>query len=153
MKEESYKRLIEQIKCLIEGETDETAVLANVAAAMASAFPNWLWTGFYLVRNGELIVGPFQGPVACFRIQKGKGVCGTAWEKNVTIVVEDVDKYPGHIACSALSRSEIVVPICSKDGVVKGVLDVDSPQLSTFDAVDKDFMEQIVSFISSQLYK
>lgn len=153
MKEESYKRLIEQIKCLIEGETDETAVLANVAAAMASAFPNWLWTGFYLVRNGELIVGPFQGPVACFRIQKGKGVCGTAWEKNVTIVVEDVDKYPGHIACSALSRSEIVVPICSKDGVVKGVLDVDSPQLSTFDAVDKDFMEQIVSVISSQLYK
>lgn len=153
MKEESYKRLIEQIKCLIEGETDETAVLANVAAAMASAFPNWLWTGFYLVRNGELIVGPFQGPVACFRIQKGKGVCGTAWEKNATIVVEDVDKYPGHIACSALSRSEIVVPICSKDGVVKGVLDVDSPQLSTFDAVDKDFMEQIVSFISSQLYK
>lgn len=153
MKEESYKRLIEQIKCLIEGETDETAVLANAAAAMASAFPNWLWTGFYLVRNGELIVGPFQGPVACFRIQKGKGVCGTAWEKNVTIVVEDVDKYPGHIACSALSRSEIVVPICSKDGVVKGVLDVDSPQLSTFDAVDKDFMEQIVSVISSQLYK
>lgn len=153
MKEETYKRLIEQIKCLIEGETDETAVLANVAAAMASAFPNWLWTGFYLVRNGELIVGPFQGPVACFRIQKGKGVCGTAWEKNVTIVVEDVDKYPGHIACSALSRSEIVVPICGNDGVVKGVLDVDSPQLSTFDAVDKDFMEQIVSVISNQLYK
>lgn len=153
MKEETYKRIIEQIKCLIEGETDETAVLANVASAMASAFPDWLWTGFYLVRDGDLIVGPFQGPVACFRIQKGKGVCGTAWEKNATIVVEDVDKFPGHIACSTLSRSEIVVPICSKDGVVKGVLDVDSPQFSTFDAVDKDFMEQIVSVISSQLYK
>jgi L-methionine (R)-S-oxide reductase len=153
MKEETYKRLIEQIKCLIEGETDETAVLANAAAAMASAFPDWLWTGFYLVRNDELVVGPFQGPVACFRIRKGKGVCGTAWERNDTIVVEDVDKFPGHIACSSLSRSEIVVPICGNDGFVRGVLDVDSPELATFDSVDKGYMEQIVAIISEQIYK
>lgn len=153
MKNETYTLLVEQIKSLIAGETDETAVLANVTSAMATAFPNWLWTGFYLVRNGELLVGPFQGPVACYRIKKGRGVCGTAWEKNETLVVPDVDEFPGHIACSSLSRSEIVVPIHDKSGKVVGVLDVDSPELSTFDDTDKSFMEQIVFLISSQIYK
>lgn len=153
MKNETYTLLVEQIKSLIAGETDETAVLANVTSAMATAFPNWLWTGFYLVRNGELLVGPFQGPVACYRIKKGRGVCGTAWEKNETLVVPDVDEFPGHIACSSLSRSEIVVPIHDKSGNVVGVLDVDSPELSTFDDIDKSFMEQIVFLISSQIYK
>lgn len=153
MKNETYTLLVEQIKSLIAGETDETAVLANVTSAMATAFPNWLWTGFYLVRNGELLVGPFQGPVACYRIKKGRGVCGTAWEKNETLVVPDVDEFPGHIACSSLSRSEIVVPIHDKSGKVVGVLDVDSPELSTFDDIDKSFMEQIVFLISSQIYK
>ena len=153
MKNETYTLLVEQIKSLIAGETDETAVLANVTSAMATAFPNWLWTGFYLVRNGELLVGPFQGPVACYRIKKGRGVCGTAWEKNETLVVPDVDEFPGHIACSSLSRSEIVVPIHDKSGNVVGVLDVDSPELSTFDDTDKSFMEQIVFLISSQIYK
>lgn len=153
MKNETYTLLVEQIKSLIAGETDETAVLANVTSAMATAFPNWLWTGFYLVRNGELLVGPFQGPVACYHIKKGRGVCGTAWEKNETLVVPDVDEFPGHIACSSLSRSEIVVPIHDKSGKVVGVLDVDSPELSTFDDIDKSFMEQIVFLISSQIYK
>lgn len=153
MKNETYTLLVEQIKSLIAGETDETAVLANVTSAMATAFPNWLWTGFYLVRNGELLVGPFQGPVACYRIKKGRGVCGTAWEKNETLVVPDVEEFPGHIACSSLSRSEIVVPIHDKSGKVVGVLDVDSPELSTFDDIDKSFMEQIVFLISSQIYK
>lgn len=153
MKNETYTLLVEQIKSLIAGETDETAVLANVTSAMATAFPDWLWTGFYLVRNGELLVGPFQGPVACYRIKKGRGVCGTAWEKNETLVVPDVDEFPGHIACSSLSRSEIVVPIHDKSGKVVGVLDVDSPELSTFDDIDKSFMEQIVFLISSQIYK
>lgn len=153
MKNETYTLLVEQIKSLIAGETDETAVLANVTSAMATAFPNWLWTGFYLVRNGELLVGPFQGPVACYHIKKGRGVCGTAWEKNETLVVPDVDEFPGHIACSSLSRSEIVVPIHDKSGNVVGVLDVDSPELSTFDDTDKSFMEQIVFLISSQIYK
>ncbi len=148
-----YERLIKQIESLIEGETDETAVLANVSSAMATAFPNWLWTGFYLVRHGELLVGPFQGPVACFHIKKGRGVCGTAWERNETVVVPDVEAFPGHIACSSLSRSEIVVPMHDGEGNVVGVLDVDSPELSTFDQVDKAYMERIMFIISLQLYE
>ncbi len=148
-----YERLIKQIESLIEGETDETAVLANVSSAMAAAFPNWLWTGFYLVRHGELLVGPFQGPVACFHIKKGRGVCGTAWERNETVVVPDVETFPGHIACSSLSRSEIVVPMHDGEGNVVGVLDVDSPELSTFDQVDKAYMERIMFIISLQLYE
>ncbi len=148
-----YERLIKQIESLIEGETDETAVLANVSSAMATAFPNWLWTGFYLVRHGELLVGPFQGPVACFHIKKGRGVCGTAWERNETVVVPDVETFPGHIACSSLSRSEIVVPMHDGEGNVVGVLDVDSPELSTFDQVDKAYMERIMFIISLQLYE
>ena len=152
-KSKVYDELVWQIASLIAGETDETAVLANVTAVMASAFPNWLWTGFYLVRNGQLTVGPFQGPVACFHIKKGKGVCGTAWERNATVVVDDVEQFPGHIACSSLSRSEIVVPMHDAKGNVVGVLDVDSPELCTFDHTDKVYMERIVLLISEELYK
>ncbi len=152
-KQDIYEGLLRQIRSLISGETDETAVLANVTAAMASAFPHWLWTGFYLVRDGVLTVGPFQGPVACFHISKGRGVCGTAWERDETVIVPDVEKFPGHIACSSLSRSEIVVPVPGADGSVVGVLDVDSPELGTFDHVDGRYMEQIVLLISAQLYK
>lgn len=152
MKESTYKTLVAQIGSLIEGEKNETAVLANVSAAMASAFPNWLWTGFYLVRDGELLVGPFQGPVACYHIKKGRGVCGSSWERAETIVVPDVEEFPGHIACSSLSRSEIVVPILNKNREVMGVLDVDSPELNTFDDVDKVYMEQIVAKIADILY-
>ena len=151
MKQERYEQLIEQIKHLVVGISDSTAVLANVSAAMAETFPEWLWTGFYLVKNGELMVGPFQGPVACFRIKKGKGVCGTSWEKNQTIVVENVDEFPGHIACSSLSKSEIVVPMHDNEGNVVGVLDVDSPELSTFDSIDKKYMEIIVEIISKEV--
>jgi L-methionine (R)-S-oxide reductase len=152
-KAKTYTDLMKQVESLIAGETDETAVLANVTAAMASAFPHWLWTGFYLVRDGVLTVGPFQGPVACFRIKKGRGVCGTAWERDETIVVPDVAKFPGHIACSSLSRSEIVVPMHDTDGNVVGVLDVDSPELCTFDHEDSRYMEQIVLLLSANLYK
>ena len=152
-KQDIYERLLKQIESLVAGETDETAVLANVTAAMAEAFPHWLWTGFYLVRDGVLTVGPFQGPVACFHINKGRGVCGTAWERDETVVVHDVEKFPGHIACSSLSRSEIVVPMHGADGGVVGVLDVDSPELGTFDHVDRRYMEQIVLLISARLYK
>lgn len=152
-KSKVYDELVGQIASLIAGETDETAVLANVTAVMASAFPNWLWTGFYLVRNGQLTVGPFQGPVACFHIKKGKGVCGTAWERNATVVVDDVEQFPDHIACSSLSRSEIVVPMHDAKGNVVGVLDVDSPELCTFDHTDKVYMERIVLLISEELYK
>jgi L-methionine (R)-S-oxide reductase len=152
-KAKTYTDLMKQVESLIAGETDETAVLANVTAAMASAFPHWLWTGFYLVRDGVLTVGPFQGPVACFRIKKGRGVCGTAWERDETIVVPDVEKFPGHIACSSLSRSEIVVPMHDTDGNVVGVLDVDSPELGTFDHEDSRYMEQIVLLLSANLYK
>lgn len=152
MKESTYKTLVAQIGSLIEGEKNETAVLANVSAAMASSFPNWLWTGFYLVRDGELLVGPFQGPVACYHIKKGRGVCGSSWEREETIVVPDVEEFPGHIACSSLSRSEIVVPIFNKNREVMGVLDVDSPELNTFDELDKFYMEQIVAKIADILY-
>lgn len=152
-KSKVYDELVGQIASLIAGETDETAVLANVTAVMASAFPNWLWTGFYLVRNDHLTVGPFQGPVACFHIKKGKGVCGTAWERNATVIVDDVEQFPGHIACSSLSRSEIVVPMHDAKGNVVGVLDVDSPELCTFDHTDKVYMERIVLLISEELYK
>lgn len=151
-KNERYELLLRQIDSLISGETNETAVLANVSAAMATAFPNWLWTGFYLVRDGELLVGPFQGPVACYHIKKGRGVCGSSWERRETIVVPDVEEFPGHIACSSLSRSEIVVPIFNRNNEVVGVLDVDSPELNTFDEVDKGYMEQIVAKIADILY-
>ena len=144
-KEEKYKSVIPQIKALIEGEPDLVANLANIVAALMEQF-GWLWIGFYLVKENQLVLAPFQGPVACTRIKKGRGVCGTSWEKAQTIVVPDVEKFPGHIACSSKSRSEIVVPIIH-DNRVMGVLDVDSDQLAAFDELDKQFLEEIVSLI------
>ena len=141
-KTEQYQSLVPQIKALIEGEPDLVANLANIAGALKEQF-NWFWVGFYLVKGEQLVLGPFQGPVACTRINKGRGVCGTSWAKAATLIVPDVEKFPGHIACSSLSRSEIVVPMI-KDGVVWGVLDVDSERLDQFDETDKEFLEQIV---------
>lgn len=145
-KEEQYQSLIPQIKGLLEGETDQVANLANVAAALKEQF-GWLWVGFYIVKNNELVLGPFQGPVACTRIRKGRGVCGTSWAEKRTLIVPDVEKFPGHIACSSLSRSEIVVPLFAGDEVV-GVLDVDSTSLSTFDETDQQYLEEIVQLLT-----
>jgi len=145
-KKERYNSLLPQIRALVEGETDLVANLANVAAALKEQF-GWLWVGFYLVRDGELVVGPFQGPVACTRIRKGKGVCGTSWAEARTLIVADVEAFPGHIACSSLSRSEVVVPII-RDGEVLGVLDVDSVELGAFDGEDQRWLEEVVGSIS-----
>lgn len=144
-KEEQYLSLIPQIQGLLEGETDLVANLANVAAALKEQF-RWFWVGFYLVKNNELVLAPFQGPVACTRIKKGRGVCGASWEQEKTLIVPDVEKFPGHIACSSLSRSEIVVPLYSNNEIV-GVLDVDSEHLDQFDFVDQQYLEKIVAFI------
>ncbi|RPD42002.1 GAF domain-containing protein [Chitinophaga barathri] len=144
-KEEQYASLLPQIKALITGEPDQVANLANIAAALKEQF-GWLWTGFYLVKENELVLGPFQGPVACTRIRKGRGVCGASWEQAATLIVPDVEKFPGHIACSSLSRSEIVIPLI-RNGEVFGVLDVDSVELNGFDETDKKFLEEIVSWI------
>ncbi|HXB05522.1 MAG TPA: GAF domain-containing protein [Puia sp.] len=141
-KAEQYASLLPQITALMAGESDGVANLANVAAALKEQF-GWLWVGFYLVRNGELVVGPFQGPVACTRIRKGRGVCGTAWAEARTLIVADVEAFPGHIACSSLSRSEIVVPIFSGSEVV-GVLDADSGELAAFDEEDQRWLEEVV---------
>ena len=137
---EKYKLLTEQIRALIEGETDSVAVMANVCAAIHETMGFW-WTGFYRVKDGQMVLGPFQGPVACMHIGYGKGVCGTAWKEQRTIVVPDVELFPGHIACSSLSRSEIVVPIFSKSGQVAAVLDIDSKELSNFDDTDQQCLE------------
>ena len=137
-----YELLTEQIRALIAGETDLVAVMANVSAAIHETMGFW-WTGFYRVMNGELVLGPFQGPVACMHIGYGKGVCGTAWKDRRTIIVPDVEQFPGHIACSSLSRSEIVVPVLSADGEVKAVLDIDSKDLNTFDDTDRRYLEAI----------
>lgn len=144
-KEEQYEALLPQIKALLDGEPDLVANLANVAAALKEQF-NWLWVGFYLVKKDELVLGPFQGPVACTRIKKGKGVCGTSWAKAETLIVPDVEKFPGHIACSSLSKSEIVVPLFKNNEVV-AVLDVDSTDLNHFDETDKKFLEDITKII------
>jgi L-methionine (R)-S-oxide reductase len=151
-KTEQYESLIPQIKGLLEGEPDLIANLANTVGALKEQF-NWLWVGFYLVKasnkaskDTELVLGPFQGPVACTRIKKGKGVCGASWEKAQTIIVPDVEKFPGHIACSSLSRSEIVVPVVRNNEVV-GVLDIDSEQLNQFDETDKLNLEKIAELI------
>jgi len=146
-KQEQYLSLISQIKALLEGEPDLVANLANIAGALKEQF-NWFWVGFYLVKGEQLVLGPFQGPVACTRINKGRGVCGTSWTKAETLIVPDVEKFPGHIACSSLSKSEIVVPLI-KNGIVWGVLDVDSEILNHFDETDKIFLEQIVAGIKS----
>jgi GAF domain-containing protein len=143
-KTEQYEALLPQILAIVEGEPNLTANLANVAAALKEQF-GWLWVGFYLVdKEDELVLGPFQGPVACTRIRRGKGVCGTAWQREETIIVPDVEKFPGHIACSSASKSEIVVPIIKKDTVV-GVLDVDSAELNSFDETDKIFLENLIA--------
>ena len=144
-KAEQYRSLIPQITGLLEGETDIIANLATMAAALKEQF-GWLWVGFYLVKQNELVVGPFQGPVACTRIKKGKGVCGTSWAEAKTIIVPDVEKFPGHIACSSLSKSEIVVPIIRKNEVI-AVLDVDSDELDQFDLADQQYLEEIVNLI------
>lgn len=141
-KAEQYKSLLPQIAGLTAGETDLIANLANITAALKTQF-NWLWIGFYLVKKEELVLGPFQGPIACTRIKKGRGVCGTAWAKMETLIVDDVEKFSGHIACSSLSRSEIVVPII-RDNEVVAVLDVDSDALAAFDDTDKFYLEEIV---------
>ena len=144
-KQEQYRSLIPQIEALLSGETDLVANLANVCAALKEQF-KWFWVGFYLVKNNELVLGPFQGPVACARIAKGKGVCGTAWEEGNVLIVPDVDAFPGHIACSSLSRSEIVIPVFHNNEVV-GVLDVDSEHLDQFDQTDAQYLEQIIKLI------
>jgi len=144
-KEEQYQWLIPQIKALIEGETNLVANLANIAAVLKMQF-NWWWVGFYWIHQNELVLGPFQGPIACTRIQKGKGVCGAAWNEAKTIIVPDVNKFPGHIACSSFSKSEIVVPVFYNKQVV-GVLDVDSEHLDFFDAIDQKYLEEIVALI------
>ena len=141
-KRELYENLLPQIKSLVEGETDVIANMANISACLKDTFNFW-WVGFYRVVGDELVLGPFQGPLACTRIRKGKGVCGTAWQEAKTIIVPDVDAFPGHIACSSLSRSEIVVPVI-KNGSVVAVLDVDSEKLATFDETDKFYLEKLV---------
>ena len=147
MKEEQYKLLVSQIASLIEGEKDLIAVMSNVAAAIHQTMGFW-WTGFYRVKDGELVLGPYQGPVACMHIGFGKGVCGTAWKEQRTIIVPDVEQFPGHIACSSLSRSEIVVPVFSKDGEVVAVLDIDSKELATFDYIDQQYLEEICKMLT-----
>lgn len=142
-KQERYATLLKQVVALGEDERDEVAVMANVAALIHRTFGFW-WTGFYRVVGDELVLGPFQGPVACTRIGYGRGVCGTAWRERVTQVVADVDSFPGHIACSSASRSEIVVPVW-RGGDVVAVLDIDSEQLATFDEVDREWLERIVA--------
>jgi L-methionine (R)-S-oxide reductase len=146
-KEGTYTSLLPQIHALCDGEINLTANLANISAALKQAF-NWWWVGFYLVSEGELIVGPFQGTVACTRIALGKGVCGTSWQRKETITVDDVEQFPGHIACSSLSRSEIVVPIIKNNEVV-AVLDADSEHLAHFNQTDKVYLEQLAQFIAT----
>lgn len=146
-KEEKYRALLPQLKSLIEGENDLIANLANMSAALKETF-HFFWVGFYRVQGEELVLGPFQGSIACTRIKKGRGVCGTAWEKAETLIVADVDAFPGHIACSSLSRSEIVVPLLRKeDGEVWGVLDIDSETLDSFDETDARFLEEVCSWL------
>ena len=145
-KAEQYQSLIPQIEALVAGEPDLVANLANICAALKEQF-NWFWVGFYIVKDNELVLGPFQGPVACTRIGLGKGVCGAAWEQEQTLIVPDVDAFPGHIACSSLSRSEIVVP-AFRNGKVAAVLDVDSELLNQFDETDAQFLEQVVKLVN-----
>lgn len=145
-KEDKYRSLLPQVKALCEGEDDMIAKMGNVAALLHTEFGFW-WTGFYRVVNNELLLGPFQGPLACVHIGYGKGVCGTAWKERRAVVVPDVEEFPGHIACSSESRSEIVVPMNNKDGEVIAVLDIDSRELGTFDDTDAHWLAQIVALI------
>ncbi|MEP4535188.1 MAG: GAF domain-containing protein [Cyclobacteriaceae bacterium] len=145
-KKEKYKSLLPQIQALVSGEEDLVAILANISAALKQSF-GFFWVGFYLVKNDQLVLGPFQGPIACTRINKGKGVCGTVWEKGETLVVPNVDEFPGHIACSSDSRSEIVVPLKRGDETI-GVLDIDSDELNQFDEVDQEYLEELLNSLS-----
>jgi GAF domain-containing protein len=145
-KEERYKQLLPQVRALLEGEADMIANMANICSALKFGM-NFFWVGFYLVKKNDLVLGPFQGPVACTRIQKGKGVCGAVWEKGKPIMVEDVDNFPGHIACSSASRSEIVLPLVS-NGVVTGVLDVDSDVVDAFDTTDELYLTRLLGFLN-----
>jgi GAF domain-containing protein len=145
-KVERYEQLLPQIKALISDETDTIANLSNICAVLKYNMPGFFWVGFYIIKGGELVLGPYQGPVACTRIQMGKGVCGTAALRRETIIVPDVDKFPGHIACSSLSKSEIVIPLF-KGNEVAGVLDVDSDSLNMFDEVDKKYLEELCSWV------
>jgi L-methionine (R)-S-oxide reductase len=145
-KEEQYQSLIPQIEALLYGEPDLIANLANICAALKEQF-KWFWVGFYLVKDNELVLAPFQGPVACTRIAKGRGVCGSAWQQAETLIVPDVEEFPGHIACSSLSRSEIVLPLFHNSEVV-GVLDVDSSELNEFDETDARYLAQIIKLIN-----
>lgn len=146
-KAERYKELLPQVKSLLYGESDSVANMANFCAVLKE-LPGFFWVGFYLIKNNQLVLGPFQGPVACTRINYGKGVCGTAWQNNSTIVVDDVDKFPGHIACSSLSKSEIVIPVYNSQQQICGVLDVDSELLSHFDSTDEQYLKEMLSYIN-----
>lgn len=147
LKSDKYALLFKQLQSLLSGETDEIAMMSNMAAMIHDTFGFW-WTGFYRVINDELLLGPFQGPIACMHIGYGKGVCGTAWKERRTIVVPDVEKFPGHIACSSESRSEIVVPVYNNNEII-AVLDIDSRELATFDNIDKEWLEKIVSLLTN----
>ena len=149
-KRSQYELLCAQVKSLMEGESNVMGVLANITAAMHDTFPDtFFWVGFYFVIDGELQLGPFQGPVACYHIPFGKGVCGTAWKERKTLIVPDVEAFPGHIACSSLSRSEIVVPIFDEDQHVQGVIDIDSKNLNSFDKTDQEYLEKIASIVAN----
>ena len=147
-KEEKYQTLLPQLEALVYGERDVIANLANISAALKNTF-NFLWVGFYLVKNDELVLGPFQGPIACTRIKKGKGVCGTSWQDAKAIVVPNVDEFPGHIACSSASKSEIVVPVFNSKNEVIMVLDIDSEELNMFDKTDEKYLLQLTKLITS----
>lgn len=149
-KAERYRLFLPQFELLISDEREEVSVLANAAAALRETF-SFFWVGFYLVKADQLILGPFQGSAACYRIRKGKGVCGTSWAEARTLIVPDVDQFPGHIACSSLSRSEIVIPILA-NGQVKGVLDIDSDQLNSFDETDRRYLEEVTAVIAKTIY-
>lgn len=148
LKTEKYSEILPQIEALLNAENDSIANMANVAALLHETFGFW-WTGFYRVIDGQLVLGPFQGPIACTRIAKGRGVCGTAWQKMQTIVVPDVEEFPGHIACSSASRSEIVVPLI-RDGVMIAELDIDSAELSTFDDIDQEWLERVMALMAAK---
>ena len=148
-KNETYQLLLAQVKAMVKDESDPVANMANVAALIQEAFHFW-WTGFYRVIDNQLVLGPFQGPVACTRIGFGKGVCGTSWKERKTLVVEDVEQFPGHIACSSESKSEIVVPLMKNNEII-GVLDIDSERLATFDQTDKEWLEQIAEATAAVL--
>lgn len=150
-KKEKYEAILPQIEALIQDENDIIANLANITAVLKEAF-GFFWAGFYLVKDNELVLGPFQGPLACTRIKKGRGVCGTAWEQMQTIVVSNVDEFPGHIACSSLSKSEIVVPICTNEKEVWAILDIDSDELNTFDETDRYYLEQLCIHVIAKKY-